>query len=335
MGKTALLLVGLICCLAKGSSADKSTVPPIGPLGDVPVPADNPQTQGKIALGKQLFFDPRLSGSQWISCNTCHNAGLGFTDGLSKGIGHGMKELGRKTPTLYNVGYGTLQFWDGRAKDLEEQAVGPIQADKEMNMPMEILLPRIAKIPGYVTQFDKEFGNNSVTKENLAKAIAAFERTLVSTDSRFDQYMKGKHSAMTASQIRGMTLYNGKARCIQCHNGTNFTDNAFHNIGIASAKGLQDEGRFKIVPVSANKGAFKTPTLRSVALVGPYMHNGSLATLADVVNFYDRGGDDRANLDPLIQPLHLSAKEKADLLAFLSALTGKSLDLTIPELPRS
>jgi len=304
------------------------------PLPPVPHPADNPVTKEKAELGKMLYFDPRLSGSNWISCATCHNPGLGFGDGLPRALGHGQKELGRHSPTVINSGYFAAQFWDGRAKTLEEQALGPIQAPGEMNQNMDALLKELGAIPGYVSRFKQVFGASGITPENIARAIATFERTVVSNNAPYDRYWKGDKTAMSASAVSGMELFFGKAKCAICHNGPAFTDSGFHNIGVRNHGPLkEDAGRFNVSKEAGDKGAFKTPGLRHIARSAPYMHDGSEATLEEVIEFYDRGGDVKDNLSPFITPLGLSGQEKKDLVEFMHALTGEPILITLPELP--
>jgi len=319
-----------ICVPAVAGAAD-SVYEPMPP---VPHPADNPATAEKLELGKMLYFDPRLSGSNWISCATCHNPALGFGDGLPRAIGHGQKELGRHSPTVINSAYFAVQFWDGRARTLEEQALGPIQAAGEMNQNMDELLKELAAIPGYASRFGKVFGASGISPANIAKAIAAFERSVVSRDAPYDRYWKGDKKAMSASAVNGMDLFFGKAKCSICHNGPAFTDSGFHNIGVKNHGPLKEDlGRFNVTKDPADKGAFKTPGLRHIAHSAPYMHDGSEATLMDVIEFYDRGGDVKDNLSPFITPLGLTAGEKKDLVEFLKALTGQPILITLPELP--
>lgn len=297
----------------------------------IPQPANNRITAERVELGKMLFFDPRLSGSNWISCGLCHNPALGWSDGLKTAIGHGMKILERSTPTILNTAYQRLQFWDGRERTLEKQALGPIASMGEMNQNLDELVDELKAVPGYVKLFNEAYPEDGISKSSIAKAIASFERTIVSQDSDFDLWLKGQKSNMTESAKRGFQLFQGKARCVMCHNGFNFADDGFHNIGLPNNK---DEGRYKIKPVKVLKGAFKTPTLRNVALTAPYMHNGEFETLKEVIDHYNSGGKrNMGNLDPNMQKLHLSKKEKADLLAFLLSLTSEPVEVSIPQLP--
>lgn len=271
----------------------------------------------KIELGRALFFDTRLSGNQKQSCASCHMPELGFGDGTSKGRGTMGGGLPRNTPHLYNLAWNVAFFWDGRAQSLEEQALGPIQAPGEMNMPLPRMIETLDKLTAYKAQFRDVFGSEEINPERVAQAIAAFERTLISRNAAFDRYQAGDRNAMSPEAVRGLALFTGKARCVQCHDGPNFTDNSFHNIGLGDA----DPGRAKIAKDPGLSGAFKTPGLRNVALTAPYMHDGSQKTLEDVLQHYNRGGKKTPHLDKLMQPLKLTDGEIRELIAFLGALT--------------
>ena len=304
------------------------------PLPEMKYPTNNSWSSEKEELGKMLYFDPRLSGSNWISCATCHNPALGFSDSLPRAIGNGQNELGRHSPTIINSGYFKFQFWDGRAATLEEQAVGPIQAAGEMDQNMPDLIKELNGIPGYVSMFKEVFGSSGITSENIGKAIATFERTVVSKNAPYDRYWAGDKSAMRSSAVNGMNLFFGKARCSICHNGPAFTDNQFHNIGIKQhGPWKEDLGRFNVTRDSSDKGEFKTPGLRHISRTAPYMHDGSEATLEDVVDFYNRGGDVVENKSSLISPLGLSPGEKKDLVEFMKALEGELAATLMPQLP--
>ncbi len=304
------------------------------PLPAMKHPADNPWSKEKEDLGKILYFDPRLSGSNWISCATCHNPGLGWGDGLPRAIGDGQKELGRHSPTIFNSGYFEKQLWDGRADTLEQQALGPIAAEGEMNQDLDALVAELKGITGYVRLFKKVFPKQGVTKKNIANAIATFERSVVSNNAPYDKYFAGDKSAMSKSALNGMTLYFGKAKCGICHNGPAFTDSGFHNIGVKQHGPLKnDPGRYGITKDPSDKGAFKTPGLRDVSLSAPYMHDGSEKTLKDVIQFYNRGGDVAENRSPFITPLELTDKEVDDLTEFLKALDGEPQTVAIPRFP--
>ena len=312
----------------KPSSEDVSTF--LRP-SHIPQPSNNLATPERIQLGKMLFFDPRLSGSNWITCGTCHNPALGWSDGLKTAIGHDMKVLDRSTPTILNTAYQRLQFWDGRERKLEKQALGPIESPGEMAQDLDELVKELKAVPGYVKLFNESYPEDGVSKTSIGKALSSFERTIVSLDSPFDKWLKGAKSDMSESAKRGFKLYKGKARCALCHTGYNFIDDGFHNIGLP---GNKDDGRYAIKPIKVLKGAFKTPTLRNITLTAPYMHNGEFSTLKEVINHYNSGGKKNlGNLDPNMRPLNLSKKEKADLLAFLESLTSEPLEISIPQLP--
>jgi cytochrome c peroxidase len=298
-----------------------------------PAPADNLPSAARVKLGNALFFDPRLSGSNWISCATCHNPSLGWSDGLATGIGHDMKRLNRATPTILNAAFNPIQMWDGRKATLEDQALGPIQADVEMNQDLPELIKKLSAIPGYHPLFEAAYPGEGISGATISKAIASYERTVLSTESPFDRWRKGDEKAVSAPAKRGFKLFTGKAGCSNCHESYNFTDNGFHNIGLKSIRG-DDVGRFAQKPVAAMRGAFKTPTLRDIALTAPYMHNGIYATLEEVVDHYDRGGDVKDNLSGEIKPLALSPQEKAELVEFLKTLTGKPALVAVPRLPQ-
>jgi cytochrome c peroxidase len=302
-------------------------------LPDPPVPEHNAMTAARVELGRMLFFDPRLSGSNWISCASCHNPGLGWADGLPTGLGHNMQPLSRNTPTIINVAYNASQFWDGRAASLEEQALGPIGAPGEMHQDVDDLLKEIENIPGYKTYFKKAYPHAGITAEAIAGAIASFERTIVSRDAPFDRWRAGDPYAISVAAQRGFELFRGKAQCEKCHSGPNFTDDGFHNIGVRDTD-TADPGRFEVTPLAINRGAFKTPGLRDIERTAPYMHNGMYATLAEVVDHYDRSGDVNDNLDPNMSPLRLDDREKRDLVAFLRSLSGTPIEAAVPALPQ-
>ena len=311
---------------------DGMSVPDISPLpAYVPVPPTNLSYDQKVDLGRQLYFDGRLSRGNGISCAFCHNPGTGFADVRQFSIGTVGTAGGRQSPTVYNSAFNLFQFWDGRAGSLEEQAIGPIHNPIEMAETHATVVPKIAKIPGYQKQFQLIFGGGA-SLQHIAEAIAAFERTIVSQNSAFDKYGWGQNNAMDESAVRGMELFRGKARCILCHNGPNFTDNQFHNLGVPQ-EGLlkEDLGRFNVTRLERDKGAFKTPTLRSVTETAPYMHDGVFKTLSEVVDFIDNGGNANSYLSPLMKPLMLTADEKGDLIAFLNALTGEPLKIVPPQ----
>lgn len=332
MGKNKIVaFMGIFLFITCGVQAEESSYQP---LPEMPYLADNPWSEEKEELGKMLYFDPRLSGSNWISCATCHNPGLGWGDGLPRALGNGQQELGRHSPTVINSGYFKLQFWDGRAKTLEEQALGPIQAAGEMNQNMDALVKELKAIPGYVQRFKEVFGRSGIIAENIGKAIGLFERSVVSNNAPYDYYSQGDKSAMSKSAVNGMQLFFGKAKCAICHNGPAFTDSGFHNIGVKQHGPLKEDlGRYQVTQNDFDKGAFKTPGLRHVTRSAPYMHDGSEATLEDVVEFYNRGGDVETNRSAFITPLELTDQEKKDLVEFMKALEGEPIIVSIPPLP--
>lgn len=314
---------------------DGVTVPDIGPLPtSTPTPSTNLNYAAKIELGKQLYFDGRLSKNGAISCAFCHNPGTGFADPRQTSIGIGGGVGGRQSPTVYNTAFNHLQFWDGRARSLEEQAIGPIHNPIEMGETHENVVRKLGKVKGYQQQFRAVFGSD-VNLQDLANAIAAYERTVISTNSAFDKYVLGDPKAMDEAAIRGMALFKGKARCILCHNGSNFTDNQFHNLGVPQVgPAKEDLGRYNVTRAEKDKGAFKTPTLRSIIETAPYMHDGAFKTLEEVVDFLNEGGGANQNLSALIKPLSLTPEEKTELVAFLKALAGEPIKFQMPKLPK-
>jgi cytochrome c peroxidase len=315
---------------------DGMTVPDIGPLPtSIPTPSANLNYKAKIDLGKQLYFDGRLSKSGAISCAFCHNPGTGFADPRQTSIGIGGGVGGRQSPTVYNTAFNHVQFWDGRARSLEEQAIGPIQNPIEMGETHENVVSKLKKLKGYQQQFRAVFGTE-VSLQGIAEAIAAYERTVISTNSSFDKYAAGDTKAMDESAVRGMALFKGKARCILCHNGPNFTDNQFHNLGVPQVGPMKEDlGRYNVSKAEKDKGAFKTPTLRSITETAPYMHDGALKTLEEAVDFLNAGGGANSNLSTLVKPLNLTPEEKTDLVTFLKALTGEPIPFQLPKLPKN
>ena len=335
VGVLAALVLGTVSLPAAGSVLlDGLAVPDIGPLPTAtPIPATNLNYRAKIELGKQLYFDGRLSRNNQVSCAFCHNPFVGFADPRQVSIGVDGKPGGRQSPTVYNTAFNPIQFWDGRAGSLEEQAIGPIQNPVEMAETHENVVAKLRKIKGYQQQFREVFGAE-VNLQGIAEAIAAFERTVVSTNSPFDKYVMGDAKAMDEAAVRGMALFKGKARCLLCHNGPNFTDNQFHNLGVPQVGPLKEDlGRYNVTRQERDRGAFKTPTLRSVIETAPYMHDGAFKTLEEVIDFLDGGGGQNPTLSPLVKPLGLTKDEKADLLVFLKALTGEPLKVAVPKLP--
>lgn len=343
-GATLLLLMGLGATAALGGSAasaedalktDREVVilkAAYKRPKAIPFPEDNPFTEAKAKLGQTLYFDPRLSRSNMQSCASCHNPSFAWGDGLPKGVGDHMKELGRRSPTILNAAWSEALMWDGRFDTLEEQALGPIEADVEMNMPLDDLIEKLGEIEGYRPLFAEAFdGDDQITAEKIAMAIATYERTVISGEAPFDRWIKGDRDAISASAERGFKLFNGKARCAACHSGWRFTDDSFHDIGLAD----DDLGRGAELPgIVKMRHAFKTPGLRNIDQRAPYMHDGSFETLEEVVEHYDGGGIQRPSLSEDMKPLGLTTEEKRDLVAFMESLTSDDDPVTFVQLPR-
>ncbi len=299
---------------------------------EIPFPASNPYSDSKAKLGQVLFFDPILSGSRTRSCASCHNPGLSWTDGLPLALGEKQKRQAFKSPTLLNIAWIEPLGWDGHFRTLESVAFGPITSPGNMNASEELLVERLSAIPDYVRLFDAAFGPGEVTKDKIELALATFQRTIVTPDAPFDRWINGDENAVGGDAKAGFALFNGKARCASCHTGWLFTDNSFHDIGVAKNK---DIGRGKFFRSSIKlKHAFKTPTLRDVVRRAPYMHDGSIATLEGVIDLYNRGGINRPSRSAQIAPLHLTEHEKKNLIAFLDTLTSPSRPYPTPALPR-
>ena len=338
---SALLLVAVLVIGAVIGSRGPGEFPvyqPKLPLGLRPfaVPVDNPMTAAKVALGRRLFFDRRLSVDDSLSCASCHDPERGWSNGkaLARGVGGKFMPLGRSAPSLINVAYNFHHFWDGREDSLEGQALRPILNPTEMAMPsLEALEHKLNSIVGYRDRFREVFGTE-VTGSNLARSLAAFERTLLSGDAPYDRYRAGDKDALSEAAERGMQLFFNDAQCSACHGGDNFTDGGFHNIG--TAWNTPDRGRQAVTGLPYQLRSFKTPALRDVARTGPYMHNGSLKTLEDVVEYYNNGGNpDDEWISEDIKPLELTIRQKQDLVAFLKeGLAGAAYpEIQAPELP--
>lgn len=329
------------------------------------IPADNPITRAKIELGRQLYFDERLSSDNTISCASCHDPAQAFGAETRFGIGVRGQEGGRNSPVAYNRILSQAQFWDGRAASLEDQAVGPIANPIEMGNTHKVAVDTIAKIPAYKRQFDKIF-DDGVTIDNVGKAIATFERTFVTGPAPYDAYnaitrfekvyaddlefldeepeLKAQYTALKAeaakypmsqSAQRGMKLFASKANCAVCHAGANFTDEQYHNLGVGMDAEKPDLGRYEVTKMDKDRGAFKTTTLRNVALSAPYMHDGSQNTLEEVVEWYNKGGHKNPWLSDKMKPLNLTDQEKADLVAFMvEGLTGEFPIISQARLPQ-
>ena len=322
-------------------SPDPGELPPPPPLGldDLPVPPDNPMTREKVELGRLLFFEKRISSDGTVACATCHMPTRGFSNARQYGVGVEGKLGVRNVPTVLNAAYYTRQFWDGRAQSLEEQAKGPIQNPAEMNSSEERVVKVLSAIPAYPEAFRRAFGDPAINLDRAARAIATFERTLVSGNSPFDRWkFGGDERAISAEAKRGFDLFKNKAQCLKCHLvdefSAPFTDNKFHNIGIGMDKQKPEIGREEITRDRKDRGKFKTPSLREITRTAPYMHDGRFNTLEEVVDFYDKGGHPNPNLDPDISPLKLTPKEKQEILAFLRTLEGNAPQVKEPEAPR-
>jgi cytochrome c peroxidase len=281
-------------------------------------PADNPATPERIALGRELFNDPRLSRTNRVSCATCHDPTRGFSNGERVATGVDGKKGHRSVPGLFNVAYYRLQFWDGRSATLEEQALVPIQDVREMDMRLDVLVMKLDNVPAYRQKFQAVFGGKP-TPQRIAQALAAYERTIDSNDTPFDRYLKGNKKALSAAAERGMQLFYGQARCVICHKGSTLTDDDFHNIGVPEEQ--PDAGRRTVTGKAADQGKFRTPGLREVGLTAPYMHNGRFKSLTEVVQHYNFGGvTDQANdhRDEQLQVLYLVEDQVNDLFRFLT-----------------
>ncbi len=334
----ALLLIPALAFTGCNRSVSEIPVGPAVtikvPLGlpPVPIPANNPPTEATIALGRKLFYDVRLSQDNSVACASCHSPQLAFTDGLARSRGvRGMTGV-RNAPTIVNTAYLPLQFWDGRALSLEEQAASPITDPVEMNQTHEVSVSKLGADPVYQAMFQRAFGSEGVTFGRVQKALASFERTVLSGNSAFDRYRYGgDEGALTPAQVRGLALFIDphKGNCAACHTiGPEyalFTDGKFHNTGegAGDAGMFTDVGRFHKTKIEADKGSFKTPTLRNIANTAPYMHDGGLKTLKDVVDFYAGGGNSNPYLDKEIRSVALSGQDRADLVEFLKSLTGE------------
>ena len=321
--------------------------------------AATPLTRAKIELGRQLYFDPRLSADGTVSCATCHEPSAGWAAHTPTGVGIRAQKGRRNSPVSYNRILSDVQFWDGRAKTLEEQAVGPIANPVEMGSTHDACVKTIAGVEGYRLQFERIFGG--VTIDAVGKALASFERAVVTGPTPFDYFERAsafrnvtaqdmaddevlaaaawsardaaaKHP-MSEAAVRGLGLYFGKASCSACHVGANLTDEAFHNLGVGTGADEPDLGRFDVTKDPKDRGAFKTPTIRNVAETAPYMHDGSVATLEDVVAFYNSGGEANPSLDPKIRKLGLTDRESADLVEFMRACTGSFPPVETGRLP--
>ena len=296
----------------------------------IPFEKVTPYSPQLATLGKMLFFDPRLSGHKNMTCASCHNPSFGFETPVKTPIGAQNTALDRQAPTVLNMAWVSPNFWDGRAATLEEQALGPIVADVEMNGKIDVIVDEMKKVPDYERWFSEVFPGEGVSQNSVLIALATYERTIVSSWSPFDRWVDGDESAVSESAKRGFEVFTGKAGCSFCHSGWNFTDNKFHDIGLPS----EDVGRAKLEPDNPEAlHAFKTPGLRNTLYRGPYMHDGSLASMEEVIAHYESGGISRPSLSPAMLPLSLTDQDRLDLMAFLGTLTAEKQDVPLPTLP--
>lgn len=285
-------------------------------------------TSALVELGKVLFFDSRLSGSLQISCASCHIPELSWSDGRVKSLGHEGQENKRNSPSLHNVWFYKKLFWDGRSHSLEDQAFAPINSESEMHGDMRELPRNLRKIKGYHSLFEKAFGDGGIDPDRIASALAAFQRTIISSESKFDRFLKGNSNALSDSEIRGLHIFRTKSQCMNCHSGPLFSDNLFHNNGFAG----MDIGLYHVTHDEADKGKMKTPSLRDVMNTGPWMHDGSEKELIEIISKYSEGRDVERK-DPLLRPLNLSRRERLDLLAFLGSISAPPREFNKPRLP--
>jgi cytochrome c peroxidase len=314
---SALIVAGAVAAAQSHSDL------PLGLDAYMPVPDDNPQTPAKIALGRRLFFDTRLSADGSVSCASCHDPARAFADAKRVSTGVLGRAGRRNAPALLNRGYGSAFFWDGRASTLEEQVLGPIENPTELGARVDDAVASLRGDAAYASAFGEVFGRQP-SREDLARALASYLRSILAGDSPVDRFLAGDRTALSAQAQEGLRVFRGKGNCTACHLGPTFSDERFHNTGVAwQADVLKDEGRAAITRKAEERGAFKTPTLRHVADTAPYMHDGSLSRLEDVIDFYDRGGHPSPHLDPEIRPLRLTTEEKSALVLFLRSLSGR------------
>jgi cytochrome c peroxidase len=331
---------------------DPESVSSFSEIGHLPAdefPVDNQYTPEKALLGKILFFDPRLSKSNQIACASCHDPELAWCDNRTFSFGHNRQLGTRNAMTILNVAYAKSLFWDGRANSLEEQSRMPIEDEKEMGEHIDIAAGKIAKIKGYEVLFEKAFGDRTLTKDRISKSISAFERTVKSSPSKFDQFIDGKSDLYTNDELMGLHLFRTKAQCINCHNSGYFSNSRFENIGTSMlGEEGEDLGRYLVTKKSQDAGRFKVPGLREVARTGPYFHNGSMADLSEVIRFYSNGNPEhsqkrstvhegtvlRSEKSGMVRMLELSEKEIEQLEAFLRTLSSKPVKVGMPDLPK-
>jgi len=350
MKRTVLIGIAVVFCYMTAVAEE------LKPLSVVPVPTENPQTPAKVELGKKLFFDRRLSGDGTMSCATCHNPERAYTDGMEISLSYPTTRNWRNAPTLVNVGLFQSLFHDGRVTSLEEQALFPVMSAFEMNLNLDYLEEKIRVVPPYALAFREAFGGE-VTRERIAMALAAFERSLVSVNAPLDRYLGGDKSALSADAQKGYALFVGKAKCVSCHNGALLSDGKYYALKVPENPEHQadpritatrrfvakvyrypeymtlneDPGRYLITKEKIDWKAFRTPTLREIAKTAPYMHNGIYNSLSEVIDFFDGGG---GLGNRVLKPLGLRAEEKRDIESFLrEALSGEDQVMHVPEIP--
>lgn len=347
----------VLATIALSAVPSLSSAGHIEPFKAIPVVWTNPQTPEKIELGKKLFFDRRLSGDGTMSCASCHIPEMGFSDGQAISLSYPTTKNWRNSPTLINVAFSKFLFHDGRAESLEDQALFPLMSAFEMNQNLDFVEEEIRSVPEYRQEFSKVFGTDDITRERIAMAIAAFQRTLVSMNAPIDRYLNGDKKALSADAKKGMEIFTGKGKCADCHYGVNLIDDKFHALNVPEHPELQnnprvaatrrfvaklnhyteyrtlkeDPGRYLITKDPNDWKAFKTPTLRDISKTAPYMHNGVFETIDEVIDFLDKGGGSGSKA---LQPLGLSDEEKKDLKTFLmEALTGEDIVIEHPKIP--
>jgi len=352
----SLLLFVLLILQVLSLHANSKGLEPLPPL---PISPANPLTPEKVELGKKLFFDRRLSGDGTMACATCHNPETGYSDALPISLSYPTTRNWRNASAIINLAYNSAFFWDGRAANMEEQALFPIMSAFEMNQNLDYLEEELKEVPEYVTAFQDVFGGE-ITRERVGMALAAFQKTIISKDAPLDKYLKGDKDALTPAQKKGYDIFTGKGHCMSCHNGPNLTDNKFYNIGVpenpsvvndprvsatrrftAKVSGYaaystltEDPGRYLVTKDRKDWKAFRTQSLREIALTGPYMHNGVFGSLKEVIEFFNKGGGEDQNKTPLLKPLYLTDDEKQGLEVFLKeALKGELVKVKMPEVP--
>lgn len=302
----------------------------LGALPPVPLDLTKDSVKSMVELGKTLFFDPRLSSSGKISCASCHDPALSWTDAKPKSVGHEGAVGNRNAPTVQNTWLYKRLFWDGRSRDLQDQAFAPIVSESEMNSEMHDVVMKLRRNNGYRSLFKKAFGSDFINPHIMTEAIATFEKTVRSADSRFDRFVKGDYRALNNSELRGLHLFRTKARCFNCHNGPLFSDNQFHLNGVSSTGPDKDKGYYKVSHQDSDLYKFRTPSLRDVMYTGPWMHNGMETNMVGLIELYH---NDSPAPDGSRRALGLTAKEKKDLLAFMQAISAPPVPFQKPSLP--